>query len=126
MPSNSSAIPKLRQMDLAWPICRYPFGSGGKRVSTRPPCLPVVTSSETISSKKLGPFSVDIMILFISYFNLFNPEISDNQLINKFQSRFQSPYHFFFSQQFSHWKQFHSARLTTYYYSKQLQNLSGF
>ena len=26
------AIPKLRNIDFAWPICKYPFGSGGKRV----------------------------------------------------------------------------------------------
>jgi hypothetical protein len=25
------------QIDLAWPMCRKPFGSGGKRVATLPP-----------------------------------------------------------------------------------------
>ena len=29
LPPNSSASPKSRQMHSAWPICRYPFGSGG-------------------------------------------------------------------------------------------------
>ena len=36
LPPNSRATPKFRQIDLAWPMCRYPFGSGGKRVATRP------------------------------------------------------------------------------------------
>src|SRR2546430_3360221 len=33
-PPNSSARPKSRQIALACPMCRYPFGSGGKRVTT--------------------------------------------------------------------------------------------
>src|SRR5215468_7784867 len=45
LPANSAATPKFRQIDFAWPMCRYPFGSGGKRVATRPPCLPARTSS---------------------------------------------------------------------------------
>src|SRR5438552_1828942 len=52
LPPNSSASPKSRQIALAWPMCRYPFGSGGKRVCTRPPCLPVRMSSATISRTK--------------------------------------------------------------------------
>src|SRR5215467_8326327 len=40
--------PKFRQMDLAWPMCRYPFGSGGKRVTTRWSNRPVARSSATI------------------------------------------------------------------------------
>ena len=26
-------MPKFKQMLFAWPICRYPLGSGGKRVA---------------------------------------------------------------------------------------------
>src|SRR5437868_2027788 len=44
LPPNSAASPKSRQMAFAWPMCRYPFGSGGKRVCTRPPCLPALMS----------------------------------------------------------------------------------
>ncbi len=51
-PLLSAAMPKLRQIDLAWPMWRYPFGSGGKRVTTRPPCLPVRLSSATMSRTK--------------------------------------------------------------------------
>src|SRR5438270_997173 len=52
-PPNSSARPKSRQMALAWPICRYPFGSGGKRVHTRPLYLPLFRSSIIVSRIKL-------------------------------------------------------------------------
>ena len=52
VPPFSSAIPKFRQIDLAWPMCRYPFGSGGKRVATRPPCFPAARSSATIVRMK--------------------------------------------------------------------------
>src|ERR1017187_2216613 len=56
LPPNSAASPKLRQMDLAWPMCRYPLGSGGKRVCTRPPNLLVFRSSRMMSRMKLdGP-----------------------------------------------------------------------
>src|SRR3990172_3486706 len=51
-PGFSLAIPKLRQMDLAWPIWRCPFGSGGNRVTTRPPYLPALRSAATISRMK--------------------------------------------------------------------------
>src|SRR5438477_6587918 len=51
-PPNSSASPKFKWMDLAWPIWRYPFGSGGKRVWTRPPYLLVFKSSRMISRIK--------------------------------------------------------------------------
>jgi hypothetical protein len=43
------AIPKLRQTDLACPIWRYPFGSGGNRVATRPWNLFVLMCSSIIS-----------------------------------------------------------------------------
>src|SRR5262245_10429821 len=33
-------------------MCRYPFGSGGNRVCTRPPCRPLRWSSATISRTK--------------------------------------------------------------------------
>src|ERR1051326_5452291 len=52
LPPNSAANPKSRQIALAWPMCRYPFGSGGKRVCTRPPCLPVLMSSIMMSRIK--------------------------------------------------------------------------
>ena len=42
-------MPKLRQTDLACPIWRYPFGSGGKRVATRPWNLSVLRCSSIIS-----------------------------------------------------------------------------
>src|SRR5260370_32716321 len=59
LPPNSRAKPKFRLMDLACPMCRYPFGSGGKRVCTRPPNLFVFRSSMTISRTKLeGPVVV--------------------------------------------------------------------
>src|SRR3954465_9180146 len=50
-PPNSCATPKLRQIDLAWPMCRYPFGSGGKRVRICE-CFPAFTSSTTMSRMK--------------------------------------------------------------------------
>jgi pyridoxamine 5'-phosphate oxidase len=37
---------------LAWPMCSRPFGSGGKRVITRPLFLPDVRSCDTISRMK--------------------------------------------------------------------------
>src|SRR6266849_4972069 len=51
-PSLSAATPKFRQIDLACPICRYPLGSGGNRVCTRPPFLPALTSSATRARMK--------------------------------------------------------------------------
>src|SRR5687767_2343552 len=45
-------MPKSRQMAFAWPICKYPLGSGGKRVTTRPPFLPSATSAATMSRIK--------------------------------------------------------------------------
>jgi hypothetical protein len=44
-------------MDLACPMCRYPLGSGGKRVNTLPPFFPAAISSSTISSKKFSDLS---------------------------------------------------------------------
>src|SRR5664279_672874 len=58
LPPNSAASPKLRQMDLAWPMCRYPLGSGGKRVCTRPLNLLVFRSSRTMSRTKFDGRSV--------------------------------------------------------------------
>src|ERR1051325_8098974 len=51
-PGCSSAMPKFKQIDLAWPMCRYPFGSGGKRVTTRPARLPVSMSRATMARMK--------------------------------------------------------------------------
>src|SRR3970282_2273802 len=50
-PLNSLATPKLRQIDLAWPMCRYPLGSGGKRVTTSV-TRPSATSSPTTARMK--------------------------------------------------------------------------
>src|SRR5271165_5502296 len=52
LPPNSAARPKLMQMDLAWPMWRYPLGSGGKRVCTRPLYLFVFRSSRMMSRMK--------------------------------------------------------------------------
>src|SRR5438309_10595038 len=52
LPPYCAARPKVRQIDLAWPMCRYPFGSGGKRVQTLPPHFPALTSAATISRMK--------------------------------------------------------------------------
>src|SRR5208337_2965098 len=77
LPPNSSASPKSMQMALAWPMWRYPLGSGGKRVWTRPLYLLVFRSSTILSRKKLEgrdsraaplPFSEDdgFMTLILS------------------------------------------------------------
>src|SRR5262249_53239437 len=50
-PPNSWAIPKLSAIDLGWPMWRYPFGSGGKRVTTSD-TLPSRTSPATMSRMK--------------------------------------------------------------------------
>src|SRR5690349_17316234 len=50
-PPNSRAMPKFKQIDFAWPMCRYPLGSGGKRV-TMCECLPSRRSVATISRMK--------------------------------------------------------------------------
>src|SRR3954467_15156290 len=50
-PPNSWAIPKLSAIDLGWPMWRYPFGSGGKRVTTSE-TLPSRTSAAPISRMK--------------------------------------------------------------------------
>src|SRR5262245_34861087 len=44
-PGFSSAMPKFSAIAWAWPMCRYPFGSGGNRVTTRPPQRPLALSS---------------------------------------------------------------------------------
>src|SRR4030095_1215390 len=61
LPPNSAANPKSRQIAFAWPMCRYPLGSGGKRVCTRPPCLPALMSWIMMSRMKLDrpPDSVE-------------------------------------------------------------------
>ena len=46
------AMPKFRQIDFAWPMCRKPFGSGGNRVAGGRPKRPVATSSATMSRMK--------------------------------------------------------------------------
>src|SRR5512147_2743940 len=51
-PPYWAAIPKLRQTDLACPMWRYPLGSGGKRVATRPPCLLVFKSVSMMARMK--------------------------------------------------------------------------
>ena len=44
-------MPKFKHIDFAWPMCRYPLGSGGKRV-TMCECLPSRRSAATISRMK--------------------------------------------------------------------------
>src|ERR1700683_4177835 len=62
LPPNSFASPKFSWMDFAWPMCRYPFGSGGKRVCTRPLNLLVFKSSRMMSRMKLeGAVSVAVV-----------------------------------------------------------------
>ncbi len=52
-PPYFCARPKFKQIDLACPICKYPFGSGGKRVNT----LGFETKSfSIICSKKCNDF----------------------------------------------------------------------
>src|SRR6266487_1719446 len=55
-------MPKLRQIDLAWPICRCPFGSGGNRVTTRPPFLPACRSAATISRIKSDAGGASVVV----------------------------------------------------------------
>src|SRR5262245_38091668 len=50
-PPNSCAIPKLSAIDLGCPMCRYPLGSGGKRV-TASVTRPSRTSAATMSRMK--------------------------------------------------------------------------
>ena len=50
-PPNSWAMPKFKQIDFACPMWRYPFGSGGKRVTTEL-MRPALRSSATISRTK--------------------------------------------------------------------------
>src|SRR3990172_8141528 len=57
-PGCSATSPKLRQMLLAWPMCRYPLGSGGKRVMTRPPNRLEARSSAISLRMKLGAGSL--------------------------------------------------------------------
>src|ERR1019366_2486391 len=67
-PPNSRARPKFRLMDLAWPTCRYPLGSGGNRVHTRPPYLLVFRSSRIMSRMKLdatGVIGMEVLSLMI-------------------------------------------------------------
>mmetsp|Transcript_15555 Transcript_15555/g.39608 ORF Transcript_15555/g.39608 Transcript_15555/m.39608 type:complete len:268 (+) Transcript_15555:1372-2175(+) len=47
-PSYRLAMPKSTNMALAWPMWRYPFGSGGKRVMTLPPVSARCFSSSSL------------------------------------------------------------------------------
>src|SRR6185295_3574452 len=58
LPPNSTASPKSMDIALACPMCRYPFGSGGKRVCTLPPCFPDFKSWITASRTKLDRLDV--------------------------------------------------------------------
>src|SRR5712692_11653086 len=60
LPPNSSASPKSRQIALACPMCRYPLGSGGKRVCTRPLYLLVFRSSRMMSRMKFDGAAVGV------------------------------------------------------------------
>src|SRR5437870_2327217 len=52
-PPNSLAMPKSMAMALAWPMCRWPLGSGGNRVITLPPKRPVRLCSRMMSRMKV-------------------------------------------------------------------------
>src|SRR5262245_44219975 len=80
LPPNSAASPKSRQIALAWPMCKYPFGSGGKRVCTRPSFFPTLTSWTIISriklerpgdSSEIAPESDSIVLIFFSYMSIY-------------------------------------------------------
>src|SRR5438046_7745374 len=58
-PPNSRAMPKLRQIDLTWPMWGKPFGSGGNRVAMGRPNRPVAASSATISRMKSCGLAAD-------------------------------------------------------------------
>jgi hypothetical protein len=45
-------MPKSKQIALAWPMWSDPFGSGGKRVCTLPPFLPLFTSASIMVRTK--------------------------------------------------------------------------
>src|SRR5207248_1327142 len=51
-PPNSAAKPKFRQIDFACPKCKYPLGSGGNRVCTRPSNLLASRSRMMMSRMK--------------------------------------------------------------------------
>jgi len=59
-PPNSRAAPKSIETAWAWPMWRYPFGSGGKRVTT-PLKRPVWRSSITASRMKLEDFGASLI-----------------------------------------------------------------
>src|SRR5688572_16113482 len=60
-------MPKLSEMDLAWPTWRKPLGSGGKRVTTWPPCVPRATSSATTARMKSRGLSISVGIAAIHH-----------------------------------------------------------
>ena len=60
------ARPKSMAMALAWPMCRYPLGSGGNRVCSRPPFLPAARSSITFCSTKLTDFFSSLSFILFS------------------------------------------------------------
>src|SRR5881398_1445639 len=77
-PPNSRAMPKFRQIDFAWPMCRYPLGSGGKRV-TMCECLPSRRSAATISrmkSNRSGWLGVTMFNKTRIYLDDLNPVLS--------------------------------------------------
>src|ERR1017187_6087565 len=69
MPPNSRAMPKFRQMLLAWPMCREPFGSGGKRVWMRGylcslTCAATMSRIKSDGAAGAGVFSFGMLMLF--------------------------------------------------------------
>src|SRR5690554_4436461 len=73
-PLFSAARPKFKQMDLACPICKYPLGSGGKRVITRPSFLFVRRSSAMILLIKFGAGVYSLILIFAAPFALFKQD----------------------------------------------------
>src|SRR4051794_15954879 len=51
-------------------MCRYPLGSGGNLVSTRPPCLPVRTSSLMIARMKSLGCALGLASLLVAWASL--------------------------------------------------------
>src|ERR1700759_3940577 len=69
-PPNSRAMPKFRQMLLACPMCKYPFGSGGKRVWMRgyfcsPTCFATISRIKSDGAGAAAAFVFSVFGLLI-------------------------------------------------------------
>jgi len=78
-PLNSRASSKSAVIAFAWPMCKYPFGSGGNLVWTRPPKAPVALCSTTTSWTKfaaVGRFDVSAILTSMPSSNATNRNAS--------------------------------------------------